>query len=161
MAFEINTFSPSDINLTVSGYRIVGFERISVNKNSPSFQIVKGIRGKNSRTRNRDTSCTITVDIIQTSLANDVLSQILEEDLRTNSGRLNLYLTDGLGSSKIESKECFIEGHPEIVYSDNIAYRRWTLVCLSTDIFRVGGNAKLSASAFDSEARVSENLFNN
>lgn len=149
MAFEVHTYSPSDIRLDISGFQITGFESISVKKNSPAFSIVKGIRGKNSRVRNRDTSCTVTVTVIQTSLVNDVLNQILEEDLRTNSARLTLDLTDGLGSSKIVSNECFIESHADLVYSGDIEYRRWSLICLSTDLFRVGGNAKLAASAFD------------
>ena len=149
MAFEVGTYSPSEINLNISGYRITGFDRISVLRNSPSFHIVKGIRGKNSRTRNRDTSCTITVDVVQTSIVNDVLSRILEEDLRTNSARLSLDLTDDLGSSKIKSEECFIQGYPEVLYSNSISYHRWTLVCLSTTLFRIGGNTKLQGSAFD------------
>lgn len=149
MAFEVNTYSPSEILLFVSGYQITGFDKISVSRNSPAFQIVKGIRGQNTRQRNRDTSCTVSVDIIQTSLVNDVLTQILEQDLRTNSARLTLDLTDGLGSSKIVSRECFIEGYPEALYSNDIVYRKWNLICLSTDLFRVGGNAKLSNSSFD------------
>lgn len=148
MAFEVYTYSPSEINLSIGDYRITGFEKISVSRNSPAFQIIKGIRGKNSRLRNRDTSCTVSVDIIQTSLANDVLSQLLDQDLKTNSVRVNLDLTDGLGSSKIVSRECFIESYPDLVYIDNISYLRWNLVCLSTDTFRVGGNAKLAGNAF-------------
>lgn len=154
MAFEINTYSPSDVNLSISGYQITGFDKISVNRNSPAFQMIKGIRGKNSRMRNRDTSCTVVVDLIQTSIANDVLSQILEQDLQTNSARLNLDLTDELGSSKIVSRECFIESYPDIVYANDISYRRWTLVCLSTDLFRVGGNAKLAGNTFSEAINV-------
>lgn len=149
MAFEVNTYSPSEVTLIVSGYQISGFKQISVKRNSPMFTLVKGIRGKNSRQRNRDTSCTVTVEVIQTSIVNDVLTQIVEQDLRTNSARLTLDLTDGLGSSKIESRDAFITGYPETTYSGDIVYRSWTIVCLSTDLFRVGGNAKLSASAFD------------
>lgn len=155
MAFEVHTYSPSEIRLDISGYQITGFERISITRNSPAFSIVKGIRGKNSRIRNRDTSCTVTVDVIQTALVNDVLNQILEQDLRTNSARLTLNLTDGLGSSKIVSNECFIESFPDLVYADDIEYRRWSLVCLSTDLFRVGGNSKLSDSAFDTPSSES------
>jgi len=148
MAFEVNTYSPSEIGLEISGYKITGFQKISISRNSPAFSLIKGIRGKNSRQRNRDSSCTVTIDIIQTSLVNDVLTQILEEDLRTNSARLTLDLTDGLGSSKIVSRESFIEGYPETNYSGDIVYRSWNIICLSTDLFRVGGNAKLSGSSF-------------
>lgn len=155
MAFEVHTYSPSEIRLAISGYQITGFESITVTKNSPVFSIVKGIRGKNSRIRNRDTSCTVTVDIIQTSIVNDVMNQILEQDIRTNSARLTLNLTDGLGSSKIESNECFIESYPDLVYADDIEYRRWSLICLSTSLYRVGGNSKLADSAFDTPSSES------
>jgi hypothetical protein len=150
MAFEVYTYSPSEIRLEISTYQITGFDKISVQKNSPSFVLIKGIRGSNSRRRNRDTSCTVTVDVIQTGLVNDVLTEILEQDLRTNSARLTLNLTDGLGSSNIVSRECFIEGHPELVFSDSISMRRWNIICLSTDLFRVGGNSKLSGNSFSS-----------
>lgn len=158
MAFEVNTYSPSEVILSISGYQITGFDRISVTKNSPAFSMIKGIRGQNSRYRNRDSSCTISVDIIQTSIVNDVLTQILEEDLRTNSARMNLDLTDGLGSSKIESRECFIEDYPELVFSGDIGYRRWKLICLSTDTFKVGGNAKLAGTALSSESYLPSNF---
>jgi len=155
MAFEVNTYSPSEVTLIVSGYQITGFQQIGVSRSGQAFTMVRGIRGKNSRQRNRDTSCTVTVDVIQTSIVNDVLTQIVEQDLRTNSARLTLDLTDGLGSSKIVSREAFLTGYPEIIYSGDIVYRRWTLVCLSTDLFRVGGNAKLSGSAFDTKSSES------
>lgn len=149
MAFEVETYSPSEIRLSLSDYQIVGFDRISVNRNSPVFTIVKGIRGKNSRIRNRDTSCTVFVDLIQTSIGNDVLSELLRLDYDSMAVRLNLSLTDGLGSSKIVSNECYIEGYPEVSYSEGIAYRRWKIICLSTDIFDVGGNAKLNGNVFN------------
>lgn len=162
MAFEIETYSPSEIILQISEYQIAGFDKISVSRNSPEFKIMKGIRGINSRKRNRDSSCTITIDIIQTSIANDVLSEILNRDLQTNSARLTLSLTDGLGSSKIVSNDCFIEGYPEVVYSDDIQFRRWRLICLSTDIFNVGGNAKLNGNVFnDTIGGVSSSIYQN
>jgi hypothetical protein len=140
MAFEVNTYSPSEVLFEVAGYQISGFKAITVSRNSPSFTIIKGIRGRNSRIRNRDSSCTITVDLIQTSIINDVLTQLHQEDIRTNAGRFNLDLTDQLGSSKIVSKDSFIESYPELVYSDSIEYRRWSFICLTTDYYTVGGN---------------------
>jgi len=144
----IYTYSPSDIMLTVSGYTITGFDRIAVQRNSPPFKQIKGIRGQNTRVRNRDTSCTVTVDLIQTSLANDVLSELLDKDLQTNSVRLSLSLTDTLGNSKIESSECYVSTFPELVFTNDIQLRRWTLTCLSTSTFNTAGNARLGGNSF-------------
>lgn len=161
MAFEIQTYSPSEINLEVSEYKITGFDRITVTRNSPEYIVVKGIRGVNTRCRNRDTSCTITVDLIQTSLGNDVLSEILARDLQTNSARLTLNLTDGLGSSKIVSTNCFIEGYPEIQYGVDVGFRRWKFICLSTDVFNLGGNSKLDGNVFsDAIGGASSSILN-
>lgn len=161
MSFNVATYSPSDVILDVSGYRITGFNEIRVTKNSPSFSLIKGIRGKNSRTRNRDTSCTITVDVIQTSIVNDVLSELLESDIRNGSTRLTLGLTDSLGSSKIVSKEAFIESYPELIYSSDITYRRWTIICASTDFFSVSGNSRSEGSSFSAAIDDIGNKFSN
>ena len=148
MSFEVYTYSPSEVILDISGYRITGFNSIRVSRNSPPFKMVKGIRGRNSRVRNRDTSCSITLDILQTALANDVLSDLIGLDLFSNSVRLNLSLTDALGNSKIESSNCYVENWPEVVYSDDLQFRRWVLTCLDTSVFIAGGNAKLGGNAF-------------
>lgn len=160
MAFEVYTYSPSEVVLDISGYIITGFDRISVNRNSPPFRMMKGIRGLNTRVRNRDTSCTITVDILQTALANDVLSELITRDLESNSIRLNLSLTDTLGSSKIESSNAYIENFPQTTFANDIEYRRWTITCLSTDFYNVGGNAKLGGNAFTDAVGGASSSFN-
>ena len=145
---DVYTYSPSEILLNISGYTITGFDRIAVQRNSPPFKQIKGIRGQNTRVRNRDTSCTVTVDLLQTALANDVLSELLDKDLQTNSVRLSFSLTDTLGNSKIESSECYVSTFPEVVFSNDIQLRRWTLTCLSTDTFNTGGSARLGGNPF-------------
>ena len=148
MSFEVYTYSPSEVVLDISGYQITGFDKITVSRNSPPFSMVKGIRGQNTRVRNKDTSCTVTVDLLQTAVANDVLSDAISLDLLTNSVRLSLLLTDALGNARISSTDCYIETYPEMTFSRDIEYRRWTLTCLSTDTFMVGGNASFGNNAF-------------
>ena len=138
---EVFTYSPSDVSLLLSDYRVTGFESIKVSRNSPPFSMIKGIRGQNTRVRNKDTSCTITVELLQTAIANDVLSELINLDLQNNAMRISLSLTDGNGNAKIQSENAYIETFPEASFSNDIETRRWTIACLDTYEFNVGGNA--------------------
>lgn len=149
MSFNVNTYSPSDVTLAFGGYPLTGWNTISLRKNAPGFSAVRGIRGKNTRYRNTDTSATLSFSCLQTGEANDILSDIHREDLRTGSARISLTLKDGSGSSIFHSSEGFIVDFPEVVYSDGFEYRVWTIYCLSSEAdWNVGGNLSPSDSLF-------------
>lgn len=150
---DIFTYSPQDVVLVVAGYQVKGWESVLIKRNKQGFLPVDGIRGTNTRVRNRNTSCTLIVPILQTQQANDVFSRIHELDLENGTGRLELTLTDKGGNSVFSSTEAFITSYPETVYSGNLEYRAWTIYC-NTSQFYVGSNANTSFSLFS-------NLFNN
>lgn len=139
---SIYTYVPSEVQLLIGGNHIVhGIVEISAKKNSKTFEIVKGIRGKNTRKRNQDTSCTISVTLLQTSTSNDVLSEILWLDSQIGTGRLSLQLKDSSGSTRIKSDDAFIEDYADITFQETIQGRVWNIQCLTTSSFVVGGNA--------------------
>lgn len=139
---SVYTYAPSDVQLLIGGNHIVhGVIEISAKKNSKTFEIVKGIRGKNTRKRNRDTSCEISVTLLQTSTSNDVLSEIVSLDAQLGTGRLSLQLKDSSGSTLIKSDDAFIEDYADITFQETIQGRTWNIQCLTTSIFVVGGNA--------------------
>lgn len=146
MAGGVYTYNPEKVQLVLGGYTVVGWNQISIKRSVPVFKIVKGINGKHTRVKDPDTSALITVGVMQTSDANDVLSRTLELDSINGTGRIELTLKDGSGDSVFNSVEGFIIGYPEIVYSDQIAFNQWTIACLSTDGYYVAGNASPSES---------------
>lgn len=136
----INTFNPSSTTLLLSNHKVHGITEIAVKKNSTTFEIVKGIRGKNTRRRNRDSSCVISVSLIQTSTSNDVLSEIVALDKEQGTGQITLLLKDISGSTLIKSDNAFIEDYPEATFQENISMRTWNIYCLSTSEYVIGGN---------------------
>jgi hypothetical protein len=142
----VYTYNPEKVQLVLGGYTVVGWNEISIKRAVPAFKVVKGINGKHTRVKDPDTSAIITIGVIQTSDANDVLSRTLELDIENGTGRIELTLKDGSGDSVFSSIEGFIVGYPDVVYKDQIGFNLWTIVCLSTDSFYVAGNASPSES---------------
>lgn len=143
---EVYTYDPEEVTLTFGGYQAVGWDKITIKRNSPTFKFVQGINGKHTRVQTTDTSAIITISIMQTSPTHDVLSRVHAEDIINGSGRLQVTLKDGSGSSLFTSIEAYLEGYPEAVYSDNIEYYQWNIICQSTEDFLLGGNVTASES---------------
>lgn len=150
MAFNVNTYDPSSVILAFGGYPLSGWNSIRVQKNTPGYNPYRGIRGKNSRYRNTDTSATISFSCLQTGEANDIMSEIHRVDLQTGLGRIALTLKDNSGSSLIHSNEAFILDFPEVVFSDGFEYRVWEIYCLTTEAdWNVGGNLQPQSSLYN------------
>ena len=142
MTFEVFTYNPGDVILTIGSYQVRGWDEISIERITKSFRLVKGIRGKHTRIKDSDTSAILTISLMQVSPSNDVLSEIHRLDLIEGTGRIELSLDDKSGNSSFSSAEAFIEGYPRKVFKDSIEYVVWTIQCQSTDDFLVGGNSR-------------------
>jgi hypothetical protein len=147
---NIYSYSPTDVLFTVGGYIVTGWDSISIARGTDGFQTIKGIRGKNTRVRNLDTSANITIRIIQTSPSNDVFSTIHDQDLSRGTGRLSLTLKDTTGQSVFDSAEAWIVSYPAVVFSGDFEYREWRIFCQSTGNYSVSGNSNPGNSPFSS-----------
>lgn len=155
----VSTYSPSDVILTFGGYTVTGWQSIEIERSTPGFKVIRGIRGKNTRVRNRDTSAAIRVSILQTSYANDILSDVHEKDLETGYGRIEIGLKDTSGSSIFKSKEAYIVKYPSTKYSNDFEYRDWEIFCLTTSVFKTGGNNLGQGGLFESVIERALDLF--
>ncbi len=140
---KVFCYSPSEVQLTFGGYTVTGWQSISITRSVDAFKPVRGIRGKHTRVRNADTSCTITIPLLQTSMSNDVFSRIHELDIEHGTGRISLTIKDISGTSVFSSAEAYVLGYPEVVYSGEFEYRQWKLFCQTTGSYTVGGNAQI------------------
>lgn len=142
MADAIKTYSPKDLQLVLAGSYIVGgVVSLTASFPTPHFKVLRSTDGRNIRVRQRDTSCLLTVELLQTSTANDVFSSILSQDIATGLGRLSVSLADLSGSTRIGSANGFIVGYPELHYSGELATRLWNIQLLDTTYIVVGGNS--------------------
>ena len=149
MSFDVNTYSPSDVTLVFGGYPLTGWNTITLTKNQPRYNAVRGIRGKNTRYRNKDMSTTISFSCLQTGEANDIMSEIHRQDYAYGTARISLTLKDPNGMMLFHSDEGFITDFPEVVFSGQFEYRVWTIYCLTADSYRVGGNTQAQDSLFN------------
>lgn len=140
MPAQVKTYKPSDLKLIIAGsYQVGGI--VSISLTFPErYKIVKGIKGQHTRVRNRDTSCVIAVELLQTSVSNDILSDIVSQDILTGKGRLSISVQDVAGTSRFETSNAFISSYPQTNYSTELSTRTWTFQMLDTNFIMVGGN---------------------
>lgn len=143
---NIFTYNPKQVSLVVGGYTFTGWQAITIVKSVKPYTPIRGIRGKNTRALNKDTSATITIPLLQTSQGNDVFTEILQQDLNFGTGLLSLMLKDGSGSSVFDSSEAYITGWPVVTYSGGFEYRVWEIFCQSTGSYTISGNSNPSSS---------------
>ena len=161
---KVYTYSASEVQLTFGGYTITGWQNLTITRSVDAFKPVRGIRGKHTRVRSIDTSCTITVTILQTSMSNDVLCRIHDLDLEYGSGRIELLLKDMGGTGIFSSAEAYVLGYPEVVYSGEFEYRQWRLFCQNTGNYTIGGNGQTTSifsNIFNSAAGLVNTAINN
>ena len=139
MAGKVLTYSPKDVKIVLSGYTLGGLLSVSVNWNAPQMSIRRGIRGQHTRVRNTDLSCTVTLDVMQTSVTNEVLYEIFRIDRGTNSARLDLTISDTSSRAILASAEAYVAGLPTIRYSEGFDARSWTIEVLSITDGRLTG----------------------
>lgn len=148
-SFTVNTYSPKDVILTISGYQLTGWQSITINRTVKGFTVVRGIRGKNTRVKNVDTSATINISLLQTSQGNDVLSYIHDLDLDEGTARIVLTLKDKSGRSVFSSNEAYLTGYPTATFSGQFEYRNWEIFAQTTSTYTVGGNARPTTDLLD------------
>ena len=160
-SFSVETYSASDVKLSIGGYIITGWDNLSINRRVKAFTPVYGIRGKNTRTKIADSSATLTISLLQTSQGNDILSQIHDLDIKQSTGRIVFMLRDNSGRSVFSSSEVYITGFPVASFSGQFEYRNWELFCQTTDTYNVGGNARPATNLLDSALSEAGSFFNN
>ena len=157
---KVFTYSPEKVTITFGGYTVTGWQSISIARSVDAFKPIRGIRGKHTRARNADTSCIITIPLLQTSMSNDVFSRIHELDLTNGTGRISLTVSDLKGTSVFSSVEAYIVGYPEVVYSGEFEYRQWRIFCQTTGSYTIGGNAQVN-NIFSGIFQAASGLVNN
>lgn len=144
----VYTYSPEEVDLIVSGYRITGWNSIAVSRTSAGFTHIAGIDGKNTRIRNKDTGATIFIDVVRTSPVNTVFSEIHRKDLIYGTGRLEVMLKDKQGGSVFSSIEAYIDRYPDDAFTTEMNNRRWSITCQSTDVWNIAGSEKAQESLY-------------
>ncbi|WYV99010.1 virion structural protein [Pseudomonas phage vB_PpuM-NoPa] len=151
MASNVLTYSPSDVKIILCGYVLTGIVSVTLKwKGTKPIRVVRGLNGQHTRVLNNDIQATVELEVLQTSITNDILSSIIAQDRRTQSARLEFSVSDTRGTTMYQSTDAFIGGWPEIGLSGELQTRKWEVECLSFIDGVVGGNARQGFDVFDS-----------
>lgn len=150
MAGDILTYAPSTVTLVLCGYVLTGVVSVQLTWKSSPFTVKRGIRGQHTRIGTKDRQSTCTIEVLQTSITNDILSEILEQDTRNYSGRLEFSVKDASGTSQWATTQCFLRAWPDASFSGGIETRKWDIEILSFISGKIGGNARQGFDLLDS-----------
>lgn len=151
MASNVLTYSPADVKIVLCGYIMTGVVSVTLKwKGARPMKVVRGLNGQHTRVLNKDLYATIELEVLQTSISNDILTSVLVQDRRTSSARMELTVTDTRGNTKYQSTDAFVGAYPDIRQSGELITRTWEIECLNFIDGGIGGNARQGFDVFDS-----------
>lgn len=137
---DVREYSPTDVIMTFGGASVTGWEKIVVRRNNPTFKVVEGIRGQNTRVRNLNSSATVEIVLAQTSPTNYIFSQIVELDERYGTARIEMTIKDTLTGETFSTQDAFLEKPSDMSWEEDLSERTWIMHCMrSTFIAGRGG----------------------
>ncbi len=143
---EISTYSPESVLLILGGAALTGWNSISISRDADQFNVIKGIRGKHTRSRNYDNSATIVLELPFSSDWNYIFSQIVTQDSQSATGRCEILLKDNSGNSIFKTTQAYVRKFADVTFDTTISSRVWTIQCLDVDVYTVGGSTSPAAS---------------
>lgn len=145
MSGSVLTYDPSSVIISVAGWILPGVVSVSLNWKSEVFSVRKGIRGEHTRVYNQDRQATLVVEVLPTSITNDVFTSIVLQDAANHAGLLDpVMLKDNSGTSRFTTSQAYIHTFPDLTFnSDGLVTRKWEIEILSfvTASGNIGGNA--------------------
>ena len=124
----VRTYDPKLIVMAFGGVLITGYAAgtfVQVARNGDSFEKVKGADGGVDRVNRNASDFAVTITIKQTSITNDLLSAIFEQDRLTNTGKLPLTIKDLNGTALFSAPQAWIGKDPDDEYGESMSNRQW------------------------------------
>ena len=156
---EISTYSPESVLLILGGAALTGWNSIFISRDADQFNVIKGIRGKHTRSRNYDKSTTIVLELPFSSDWNYILSQIVTQDSQSATGRCEILLKDNSGNSIFKTTQAYVRKFADVTFDATISSRVWTIQCLDVDVYTVGGSTSPAASLLSNVYNRVSSLF--
>jgi len=144
MSGSVLTYDPSSVTIIVAGYVIPGVVSLNLQWKSEVYSVHKGIRGQHTRVYSPDRYSTLVVELLPTSVANDVFTSIVLQDAQAQTGLLEVSLKDTSGTSRFTTSSAYLRTFPDLSFNaEGITTRKWEIEILSFVLAsgNIGGNA--------------------
>jgi len=139
---SLKHYAPNDISITVAGlYTVTGYADgtfVNIRKDTQQISTIRAMDGTIARIKSPDTGWKVEITLAQSSTANDVFSIFWNADKATGFGKFPLFIKDSNGTTMFMAASAWVEIIPDIVFSNQMETRTWTLSC--TDVIaNIGG----------------------
>lgn len=128
---EMKTYDFNQVSCIAGGNPITGFAEgddvIKVEYDKELFSTVVGANGEATRTKSNNFSAKVTLKLLKTSLANDILNQFYQSDRLSNSGLFPFLLKDNNGTDLHSAEQMWIEKSPSVGHGENPSVNEWVL----------------------------------
>lgn len=144
MASRFGIYDPQEVIVSVGGADIEGYFTgafVQITYDNDAFNSVVGASGDVTRSKTDSLMATITLTLMQTSPSNDLLSTILNADLkgRNGAGVFALVIRDSAsGRTVYTAANAWISKGPDASFDQQDSGRAWTLKAARLESF-VGG----------------------
>lgn len=136
------TYDPSKVIFSFAGSIITGFADgtfITVERNEDAFTLAVGASGEYARAKNANKSGRVTVTLMASSQANDILSAIAKADELTGVGNGILFVKELNGTTLAMSRDAWVLKMPNIERAkDEISPVEWVFECAELEMFAGG-----------------------
>ena len=148
----IPTYAPNDISVVINyggaSHVISGYMEdtmITFAPNSQRHSMFTSADNKAARVRLGDNSKTLSITLNQTSVSNDVLFAIHQDDVATSEGWFEMFVKDNNGRTFLQSNDCYIVSTPSATFGTTIQPREWSIYIHNPTEY-VGGNDAVGPS---------------
>jgi hypothetical protein len=137
-------YDPTEVDVLFGLAQLSGFAEntmVKVAFENKRFELVQGVDGQTSRSKNKKRSALVTVSLMQTSASNSYLSaaMALDDLAPAGAGVVPFLIRDKNGTSLFASDEAWIEKEPDIEYAEKPGPREWQIRVVGYTNF-VGGS---------------------
>jgi len=144
MAELTGSYDPSQVIVTVGGIILSGFsdgDSIIARRSEDMYFTRVGTDGGVARARNANKTGEFEFKLLQTSKANDLLSDLVATDNLSNDGIpvVPISVVDGSGRSLAAATQCWIKTIPEASFGKEIGERSWVFSAADLKIYHGGG----------------------
>jgi len=138
----VYTYSAEDVVVLIGGMAVEGIDTssfVTVTASQPVFKTKRSASGTISRTLVKNQQYTLKLRLVQTSEFNDKLWMLLTTDRYLGDAIFPLFIKDFSSGTALIAGQAWICDFPEIVYSDGVEIREWTIDFTSESIAISGG----------------------
>jgi len=141
---QTTTYDFDQVTVALGPIIIDGFqdgEGVTIEPGAETFTHVVGTDGKVTRSKTLNRTATVTIKLMQSSAANDLLSalHVVDRDAPNGAGVVTLFIRDDSGRALYKASEAWISSPPSVTFDREATAREWIISCSKLE--RVdGGN---------------------